>query len=128
MAVYEDMRLKFMLAPDIFQRAPDAMFVIDLAGIIRAVNEQASVFTGYPETELLHQPIEMLVPEELRGRHEQLRAGYMQEPHTRAMGAGMRLDLRRVDGQLVPVEINLSYITTAEGNFACATARRRSTG
>jgi PAS domain S-box-containing protein len=125
-AIYDDMRLKMLLAPDVFQRAPDAMIVVDLSGIIRVVNEQASVLTGYPETELLHQPVEMLVPEDRRGRHEQLRTGYFQDPHTRAMGAGMRLDLRRVDGQLIPVEINLSCITTGEGIFTCATARRRS--
>lgn len=126
MAVYDDMRLKLLLAPDAFQRAPDAMLLVDLTGTIRVVNEQASVLTGYAETELLHQGVEMLVPEDLRAGHEQLRAGYFQDPHTRAMGGGMHLELRRVDGQLVPVEINLSCITSSEGIFTCATARRRS--
>jgi PAS domain S-box-containing protein len=124
-AVYEDMRLKLLLAPDVFQRAPDAMFVIDMAGVIRAVNEQACVLTGYPETDLLHRLVETLVPEGLRERHEELRAGYVQAPHTRAMGAGLDLELLRIDAQPIPVEINLSYITTSEGNFVCAVARRR---
>lgn len=125
MGAFDDSRLKFLIALDVFQRAPDAILVVDSSGEIRAVNEQATILTGYPETELLHQSVEMLVPEGLRQGHAQLRAGYFQDPHTRAMGAGMQLDLRRVDGQLIPVEINLSCITTDSGIFTCAIARRR---
>lgn len=124
MALYEDNRLKFALAADVFQRLPDPVIVVDASGRIRMVNERASLLTGYPESDLLHRPIEDLVPEQLRAAHEQYRASYIQDPHTRAMGAGLRLELVQSDGARIPVEINLAWLSVADGNFAIATVRR----
>lgn len=116
----------FELAPDLFRRNPDAIVVVDTPDAqIRAVNEQALLLTGWPETDLLHQSIEVLVPAGLRAIHQLHRSGYIQQPHTRAMGAGLELDLLRADGQLVPVEINLALVPTQRGNFVITTVRRR---
>jgi len=116
----------FELAPDLFRRSPDAMIVVDTPDAkIRAVNEQTLLLTGWAETDLLHQPIEVLVPEGLREEHERHRFGYIQQPHTRAMGAGLELELLRADGQLIPVEINLALVPTQRGNFVITTLRRR---
>lgn len=126
MSMFEDTRLMFELAPDLFRRNPDAIIVVDTPEAkIRAVNEQALLLTGWPETDLLHQHIEVLVPAGLRDAHERHRSGYIQEPHTRAMGVGLELELLRADGQLVPVEINLALVPTQRGNFVITTVRRR---
>lgn len=127
MAMYEDTRLMFELAPDLFRRAPDAMIVVDATGEIRIVNEQALILTGWAETDLLHQKVEVLVPEGSRTAHEAFRAGYIQDPHTRAMGAGVLLEIVRRDEATVPVEINLSLVMTAQGPMALTVIRRRGT-
>lgn len=121
----EDVRLMFELAPDLFRRAPDAMIVVDQTGEIRVVNEQALILTGWAETDLLHRKVEELVPEALRAVHEEHRAGYVQDPHTRAMGSGMDLELVRRDGTTVPVEINLSMVTTTVHEPMTITVIRR---
>jgi len=124
MSLYEDNRLKFTLAPDVLQRMPDPLIVVDATGRIRMVNERASLLTGYTESDLLHRPIEDLVPPPLQSEHERYRGSYMQDPHTRPMGAGMRLEMVHADGSLIPVEINLAWLTAPDGNFAIATVRR----
>src|SRR6185312_4786722 len=58
--------------------------------------------------ELLGQPIEALIPERSRVAHQRLRAGYMEEPHTRPMGVDLPLLGRRRGGSEFPVEIGLS--------------------
>lgn len=126
MSATDDIRLTFELSFDLFRRGPDAIIVVDTPdAVIRMVNEQALLLTGWAESDLLHQPIEVLVPEDRRVAHQAHRFGYIQQPYTRPMGAGLDLDLRRVDGQLVPVEINLALIPTQRGNFVITTLRRR---
>ncbi len=123
--MYDDSRLMFELAPDLFRRAPDAMIVVDAAGEIRVVNEQALLLTGYSETDLLHKKVEILIPAALHDVHEGFRADYVRDPHTRSMGAGMQLELVRRDGVLVPVEINLALIPTSAGPMTETVIRRR---
>lgn len=123
--MFEDTRLMFELAPDLFRRAPDAMIVVDSSGEIRVVNEQALILTGWAETDLLHRKVEELVPAGRRGAHEGHRAGYVQDPHTRAMGSGLDLELVRKDGSTVPVEINLAMVTTSTHEPMTMTVIRR---
>ncbi len=125
MATYEDTLLRLNLAPEVFQRSPDAVIIVDVDGEIRIANEQASILTGYTESELLHQPVDALLPETLRDGHESHRAAYVREPRTRIMGEGRSLELRHKDGSLVPVEINLAPLTHDLGIFTIATIRRR---
>lgn len=115
---------RYKIAPMVLERLPDAVFVVSATGEIVAVNEAAAVLTGWPEPELLHGQLEMLLPEHLREQHVRLRDGYMRDPRTRAMGAGLELELLRRDGELVPVEINLAVIA-AEELYTVATVRRR---
>ncbi len=121
----DDTRLMFELAPDLFRRAPDAMVVVDGSGEIRVVNEQALILTGWAETDLLHQKVEVLVQAASRQAHERFRAGYIQDPHTRAMNVGQDLLLLRRDGVSVQVEINLAQIPTSAGPMTMTVIRRR---
>ncbi|UOR04208.1 PAS domain-containing sensor histidine kinase [Hymenobacter aerilatus] len=80
------------------------------AGEIVSANRTSHQLFGYPEDELLGQPIEVLVPHSVAHRHEQLRHSFNAQPSVRAMGAH-RGDLlaRRKDGSEFPTEISLSY-------------------
>ena len=70
--------LAYRLSHDVPRDAPEtAMIMIDQTGAIVLVNEAALVLTGYGRGELLDQPIEMLIPQPLWGRHVPLRDGYV---------------------------------------------------
>jgi len=95
--------------------APDALIIADTAGHILIANSQAEQLFGYAASELVGQPVELLLPQALHARHAQHRAGYNADPHTRPMGGELALLARRKDGSSFPAEISLSAIQTADG-------------
>jgi PAS domain S-box-containing protein len=104
--------------------------MIDAAGRIVLVNREVERLFGYPREELLGQPIELLVPEQLREHHPAHRGAFFHDPKVRSMGAGRELFGRRKDGSQVPVEIGLTPVATEEGMFVLSsivdiTARKR---
>jgi PAS domain S-box-containing protein len=103
--------------------APDAIVVVGSDGLIRYVNQQVRTLFGYAPEELIGQPVELLVPARLHDRHPQHRTGYMADPRTRPMGAGLDLSARRKDGSEFPVDISLSAIETKEGLLVSAAVR-----
>jgi diguanylate cyclase (GGDEF)-like protein/PAS domain S-box-containing protein len=104
----------------VIEAAPNAMVMIDQAGLIRLVNSQTEKLFGYGRSELLGSPVEMLVPQRARGHHEASRQGYFAEPNTRAMGAGRDLYGLRKDGSEVPIEIGLNPLQMPDGLFVLA--------
>ena len=107
----------------LFEQSPDAVVVADSSGRIIRVNAQVATSFGYTPEELLHQPVEILIPERYRQSHPGHRGGYMQHPHRRAMGAGLDLYARRKDGSEFPADIMLSPVELSEGRFIIAVVR-----
>ncbi len=111
------------IARNILDAAPDAMLIIDRAGLIRFANRQVSALFGYTHDEIVGQSVELLMPERHRARHEQHRAEYAVNLRLRPMGAGLELFGRRSDGTEFPVEISLSPIED-QGQMLVAAAIR----
>jgi PAS domain S-box-containing protein len=107
----------------IFEFAVDAKLFVDAKGCILEVNSRAEEMFGYPRAELVGQPVEILLPQRLAGRHVDFRIGYMAAPRLRPMGAGVELFARRKDGSELPVDIMLSPIETRRGLLALAVVR-----
>jgi two-component system sensor histidine kinase/response regulator len=99
----------------VLERSPDAFLVVDVDGVIHLANEQCEKLFGYMRSELVGQKVEILVPDEVRPQHPELRALFHREPTTRAMGALRDLHGRRKDGSLVPVDIALSPVPARDG-------------
>lgn len=99
----------------VVEATPNAIVMIDQAGLIEMVNGQTETMFGYSRAELLGQPVEMLVPGRLRSRHPELRRSFYAAPQSRPMGAGRDLFARKKDGTEFPVEIGLNPIETEEG-------------
>lgn len=104
-----------VLLREVVEAAPNGMFMVRASGRITLVNRQAEQMFGYDRSELLGQPIEMLVPERFRQTHPLLRRDYHRNPSVRLMGTGRELFGRRRDGSEVPLEIGLNPIQMPGG-------------
>ncbi|AXQ27939.1 PAS domain S-box protein [Solimonas sp. K1W22B-7] len=104
----------------VVEAAPNAMIMVDAEGRITLVNAQTENLFGYPRSELIGRPVEMLVPHGHRSHHPGLREGYFARPQTRSMGVGRDLYGQTRDGRQVPIEIGLNPIETADGLFVLA--------
>jgi PAS domain S-box-containing protein len=111
------------LEREFLEFAPDAVIGVDEEGEIKLVNSRTEAVFGYARHELIGKPIEMLVPDALRGGHVTHRDRYFEAPRTRPMGAGLDLYARRKDGSEFPCEISLSAVATDDGMMALAAIR-----
>ena len=102
---------------------PDAMVCVDRDGHIVLVNGQTERLFGYHRDELVGQPVEILVPDQVRGLHPAHRAGYAADPRPRAMGADLQPAGRRRDGSTFPAEVSLAAMGTGEGLLVTAVIR-----
>ena len=83
---------------ELLEAAPDAILEIDGDGRIVLLNEVAEKMFGYSRAELLGQPVEILIPTDLRGTHEGHRSAYAAHPSARPMGSGLDLYAQQKNG------------------------------
>ena len=88
--------------------SPDALAIVDPAGVITLVNGQTEAFFGYTRSELPGQPLKLLLPQRFHAAHAGHLERYFATPRTRPMGVGLNLVGRRKDGTEFPVEISLN--------------------
>jgi PAS domain S-box-containing protein len=100
---------------ELLEAAPDAIIEVDRDGRIVLINVVTEKLFGYTRDELLERPVELLIPQELRGTHCGHRSAYWSHPSTRPMGSGLRLYGQRKDGTRFPVEISLSPVKSDDG-------------
>lgn len=99
----------------VVESAPNAIVMVNSAGLIEMVNAQTERLFGYERMELFGKPVELLMPRHFRQRHPDLRQLFLADPQSRPMGAGRDLFAVRKDGTEFPVEIGLNPIETDEG-------------
>ena len=92
----------------IFENALDAILISNTSGRMVLVNPKVGALFGYAPEELIGQPVEMLIPDHLRGTHIGHRNKYIAQPVPRGMGVVGTLQGRRKDGTLFPIVIGLS--------------------
>ncbi len=108
---------------NLYEVSPDAIFVTDAHGVIRAANPRAAELFGHSQAELIGQSVENLVPQRFRGRHPEHRENYQAHPRMRQMGAALNLYGLRKDGTEFPVDILLKPIATPDGPLVLSFVR-----
>lgn len=113
------------------EAAPTGMMMVDSRGHVTFVNAQIERMFSYSRDELIGSALEKLVPARFSHRHPQFRESFFAAPQTRGMGIGRELYALRKEGTEFPVEIGLTPLRTADGEFVLAsiidiTERKRS--
>jgi PAS domain-containing protein len=75
----------------VLELAPDGLMTVDDKGIIRLANARCEELFGFTREQLIGQPIEMLVPPDVRPGHAALREGFQRSPAAREMGPDREL-------------------------------------
>lgn len=103
----------------IFNYATEGILTTNMNGQIKSVNPACCEMFGYAEEELLHKPIEVLIPKRFTN-HQQKRDHYNTQPKARSMGKGLDLFGLKKDGTEIPVEVSLSPSLDEENPFVIA--------
>lgn len=107
----------------VFDASPDAILIVDDAGVIIEANDTTLRMFGYAEDDLVGQPVEILIPRSRHAAHERQRTEYLESPHARPMGIGMELKGLTRNGTEVPVEVSLSPFDEQGRTFIVASVR-----
>lgn len=109
---------------DLFETSTDAMIMVDDNGKIQLANDAALQCFGYTATELIGEPVEMLMTDRARETHVDYRLHYMHraEPRTMSTGDLAFAGLHR-DGTGFAIEVNLTPLRSDFGTTVMATVR-----
>jgi PAS domain S-box-containing protein len=107
----------------VFTSSPDAVVLVDDRGRIELASAAVEILFGYEPSELIGQPVEVLVPDAVRDVHREHRSKYALDPVSRPMGAGLQLQGRRRDGAVFPIDVSLSPLVFGERSLTVAFVR-----
>jgi PAS domain S-box-containing protein len=108
---------------EVVEAMPDGVVIVNVHGQMLLVNREMERLLGYHRNELLGQPVEILLPADVRNPHLAHRDSFQANPHRRAMGAGLDLAAQRKDGSVFPVEISLAPTEINGERVVIATVR-----
>lgn len=117
-------RLNMLIAAQVFAESPDAIIVVNGGANITMVNRAAETLFGYFETELLDQPIEILLPPERATIHREHVKIFVAHPRKRPMGLNLNIRGQTRAGAVIELEIKLDPFTSDAELFVIAIIRR----
>lgn len=101
----------------IFDTAPEAMIVIDDAGIIQSYGASSEKMFGWRPDEVLGRNISMLMPEPFRTQHDGYLNRYMETGEKRIIGIGRIVVGQRKDGSTFPMELAVGEVNSGAARF-----------
>jgi PAS domain S-box-containing protein len=95
----------------------DAIIFADREGIIRLWNKGAEAMFGFPGTEALGQPLEMIIPANLRARHHEGYQRVMASGKTKYAQDLLAVPALRRDGARISVEFTVTLVRGEKGEI-----------
>lgn len=94
----------------VLEISPTPLMIVSKDGTIVLANDHFETLFGYEKGQLLGKKLDILLPDEIRQAHGELRQAFFELPTARSMGKGRDLFGRHKNGHLIPVEIGLQPI------------------
>jgi PAS domain S-box-containing protein len=107
----------------LFDKSPDAVAIADPEGRITSVSQRLEQWFGYTSLELIGQPLLILIPNRYRVAYSSGRAANLTGLTGDVKEAGLENLGRRKDGSEFPVDMQFSYVESAEGRVAVCVFR-----
>jgi two-component system sensor kinase FixL len=126
----DQLRARENLLDSVLSTVPDAMVVIDEAGLIMSFSAAAQQLFGYSEAEVIRRNVSMLMPSPDRERHDGYIRRYLKTGERRIIGIGRIVFAERKDGSTFPMELSIGEAVTGRdrlftGFIRDITERRR---
>ncbi|KMO33221.1 histidine kinase [Methylobacterium tarhaniae] len=115
--VEEDLRTREAHLRSILDTVPDAMVVIDEAGLIHSFSAAAERLFGYAADEAIGQNVRILMPEPMRAEHDGYLARYHRTGERRIIGTTRVVTGRRRDGSTFPMELAIGEMRSGRQVF-----------
>lgn len=112
-----DLRAREAHLNSILETVPDAMVVINDAGIVQSFSKAAERLFGYRSLDVLGQNIRMLMPEPYRSQHDSYLERYRRTGEKRIIGIGRVVVGERKDGTTFPMELSIGEMRSNNIRF-----------
>ncbi len=112
-----------LTAGEAFDLLPDALILIDSAGAVAFANAAVARVLGYAPVELIGQPLDKLIPQRHRARHQQIVACFGSGGLPAVMSERPALPALHRSGEEVPVSIALAKVELSGLPFSIAVIR-----
>jgi PAS domain S-box-containing protein len=99
----------------IVEESSDAIMFADREGIIRLWNRGAERMFGYSEAEALGQSLDLIIPENLRGRHWDGYYRVMESGESRYSTEMLSAPALRKDGTRISTEFSMVMVKASDG-------------
>lgn len=99
--------------------APDAVVIVDSAGVVRYWNDGAARIFGYGPEEMLGSTLDAIIPERLRQRHDEGFRAAMARGSTR-YGADdlLAVPARHAQGRTISIEFSVVLLKAGDGSVS----------
>jgi two-component system sensor kinase FixL len=101
----------------ILETVPDAMIVIDEAGLVRSFSHAAERLFGWRAEEVTGRNVDMLMPSPYREQHDGYLERYYRTGERRIIGIGRVVVGERRDGSTFPMELAVGEMRGKSGRF-----------
>ncbi len=117
LAVEDALRAREAHMRSVLDAIPDAMIVIDEAGLIQSFSAAAVRQFGYAPAEVLGQNVRVLMPEPYRSEHDGYLDRYARTGKRNVIGHGRVAIGRRKDGSTCPMDLNVGEMRSSGQRF-----------
>ena len=101
----------------ILDTVPDAMVVIDEAGVMQSFSKAAERLFGYPAGDVIGRNVNMLMPTPYREAHDGYIARYLTTGERRIIGIGRIVVGERMDGSTFPMELAVGEMRSSSRRY-----------